>query len=246
MSIIFNNTTVRSAFVGLILISLFVVACNTQKIKIDKNNLIPEKELVSLLVDIYITDGLLSNQKIKLQFSSLDSISAYYQVIEKHGFTKEMMDNTMQYYFIKDTKTLNKIYDQVLGILSEMESHVQKDYRSEQMRLSNLWPGKEFYAMPSTTATDSAKFDIPYSKFGIYTLSFSSVLYPDDQNINPHASIYLVASDSLMTGKRKYFNSVEYLKDGRPHLYTMVVVVPRNKAYQLRGSLFDFHNKTET
>src|SRR5674476_950523 len=111
MKRIFNNSTSRIAFAGLFLISLLIGSCNTQKIKIDKKNLIPEKELVPLLVDIYMSDGLLSNTKIKVRFSSLDSIATYYQVIEKHGFTKEMMDNTMQYYFVKDAKKLNKIYD---------------------------------------------------------------------------------------------------------------------------------------
>jgi hypothetical protein len=242
MKRIFNNITLQITVAGLVLISVLIGSCNTQKIKLDKKNLIPEEELVSLLVDIYIADGLLSNQSIKLQFSSLDSITTYYQVIEKHGYTKEIMDKTMQYYFIKDSKKLNKIYDQVLGILSEMEARVQKDYRTEQIHLANLWPGKDFYAMPSIAGNDSAKFDITNTKFGTYTLSFTSIVYPDDQTVNPAASIYLVASDSLKTGKRIYFKPVEYMKDGRPHLYTMVMIVPKDRTFRLRGSLFDFHN----
>ena len=232
----------RIAFVSLILISLLIGSCNTQKIKIDKKNLIPEKELVPLLVDIYLADGLLANQKIKMQFSSLDSIAAYYQVIEKHGFTKERMDNTMQYYFIMDSKTLNKIYDQVLGIISEMEVHVQKDYRAEQIHILNLWPGKDFYALPSITGTDSTKFELSASRTGTYTLSFTSILYPDDQTVNPGPSVYLVASDSLDTGKRKYFKSIEYIKDGRAHTYNMSMTIPRDKNQQLKGCLYDFHN----
>lgn len=244
MSRLFNKTIMRIAFVSLILISFFIGSCNTQKIKIDKKNLIPEKELVPLLVDIYLADGLLSDQKIKLRFSSLDSISSYYQVIEKHGFTKEMMDKTMQYYFVKDAKKLNKIYDQVLGILSEMEVHVQKDYRTEQIHIANLWPGKDFYAVPSITGNDSAGFYLSSTKPGTYTLTFTSILYPDDQTVNPRANIYLVAHDSLETGKRKYFKSVEYLKDGRPHTYNIVWSVPHDNTRQLRGCLFDFHNST--
>jgi len=241
MKRIFNNSTSRIAFAGLFLISLLIGSCNTQQIKIDKKNLIPEKELVPLLVDIYLADGLLSNTKIKVRFSSLDSIATYYQVIEKHGFTKEMMDKTMQYYFVKDAKKLNKIYDQVLGILSEMEVRVQKDYRTEQIHISNIWPGKDFYAIPSITGNDSTKFDLSAAKPGTYTLSFTSILYPDDQTVNPRASIYLVARDSLETGKRKYFKSVEYLKDGRPHTYNIVMVVQHDNTH-LRGFLIDFHN----
>ena len=239
---ILNNTTIRFALVALILVSLLIGGCGRQKIKVDKKNLIPEKDLISLLVDIYLTDGLLSNQKIKSQFSSLDSISTYYQVIEKHGYTKEMMDKTMQYYFIKDSKKLNKIYDQVLGILSEMESRVQKEYRSEQIRLSNIWHGKDFYSMPSVTGNDSADFALPDTKPGTYTLSFTTTVYPDDQTVNPRPGIYLIARDSLLTGKRKYFKSFEYLKDGLPHTYNMVMAVPHDKTIEIRGSLFDVHN----
>lgn len=235
------NKTLHVAFAALILISVLIGGCGRHKIKVDKKNLIPEKELISLLVDIYIADGLLSDQKIKLRFSSLDSISAYYQVIEKHGYTKEMMDKTMQYYFIKDSKKLNKIYDQVLGILSEMESRVQKDYRSEQIHLSNLWPGKDFYAMPSVSGNDSANFDLPDTKPGTYNLSFTTTLYPDDQTVNPCPGLYLVSRDSLLTGKRKYFKSFEYLKDGLPHSYSIVMNVPNDKTIKIKGSLFDVH-----
>lgn len=227
---------------GLILISLLIGSCNSNKIKVDKRNLIPEKELVPLLVDIYLADGLLSNQKIKLRFSSLDSIASYYQIIEKHGFTKEMMDKTMQYYFVKDARNLNKIYDQVLGILSEMEVHVQKDYRTEQIHISNLWPGRDFYAVPSVTGNDSTKFDLSLTKPGTYSLLFTFILYPDDQTVNPRSSTYLVARDSMETGKRKYFKSIEYLKDGRPHTYNIVMNVPHDKTRMLRGCLFDLHN----
>ena len=239
---IFYNIKTRIIIVGLILISLLIGSCNTQKIKIDKKNLIPQKELVSLLVDIYLADGLLNIPKIKSRFSSLDSITSYYQIIEKHGFTKERMDKTIQYYFVKDPKELNKIYDQVLGILSAMEVHVQNDYRTEQIHILNIWPGKDFYALPSLTGIDSVKFDFPLTNPGTYTLSFTSILYPDDQSVNPKASVYLVARDSLETGKRKYFKSVEYLKDGRPHLYTMVFIAPHNNMIQLRGCLFDSQN----
>ena len=67
------------------------------------------------MTDIHLADGLLILPKIKTMYSSLDSITAYTQIIEKHGYTKEIMDKTMKYYFIKDPKKLNKIYDQVLG-----------------------------------------------------------------------------------------------------------------------------------
>ena len=81
-------------------------------------------------------------------FSSLDSILSYIYIIENHGYSKEIMDKTMKYYFIKNPKKLIKIYDQVLGILSEMESLVEKEAVLTAVHIKNLWTGEEFYSFP--------------------------------------------------------------------------------------------------
>ena len=72
----------RFTFLILIIISIMMGSCSGRKNKLDKKNLIPEKDLVSILTDIYITDGLLTVPNIILRASSLDSITTYYQVIE--------------------------------------------------------------------------------------------------------------------------------------------------------------------
>jgi hypothetical protein len=152
------------------MLSILTGSCTSRKNKLDKKNLIPEKELVSLLTDIHIADGLLELPSVNKWASALDSISSYYQVIEKHGYTKENMDKTMKYYFLKEPKKLNKIYDQVLGILSEMEARVGKELSLEKARISNLWKGKDFYSSPSLSDYDSTKFEITLYKKGVYTL----------------------------------------------------------------------------
>jgi hypothetical protein len=230
----------RFGFLILIIISLMAVSCSGRKPKLDNKHLIPEKELVSLLTDIHLATGLLTLPSINAWASSLDSITSYYQIIEKHGYTKEIMDKTMKYYFYKDPKKLNKIYDQVLGILSEMESHVEKDSNGLLSRNSNLWPGKDFYSIPSLSGNDSTMFDITLSRSGYYTLSFSATLFPDDQSANPRASVYLSSPDSIETGSRKYYNSIDFLKDGQPHNYKLSIPVPENKIRHLKGWLYDF------
>src|ERR1035437_6037838 len=174
----------RFAFLILIIFSIMMGSCSSRKNKMNKKNLIPEKELVSLLTDIHIADGLLTLPKINSWASSLDSISSYYQVIEKHGYTKEVMDRTMKYYFLNNPKKLNKIYDQVLGILSEMESRVEKESIVEMAHIFNKWPGKEFYLLPGLSGNDSTMFDITLFRPGIYILTFSATLFPDDQSLN--------------------------------------------------------------
>jgi hypothetical protein len=241
MTLIKNSVT-RFAFLILIITSVFAGACSSRKSRLDRRNLIPEKELVSILTDIHIADGLLVLPKINSWSISLDSITSYYHVIEKHGYTKEIMDKTMAYYFIKNPKKLNKIYDQVLGILSEMESQAEKESMNQFAQVSNQWPGKDYYAVPSHSGNDSTMFDLTIYRSGIYTLSFSATLFPDDQSHNPKTTAYLVSPDSIITGKKVMLKSINYLKDGRPHNYTVNFSTPENKIIHLRGWLYDFNN----
>jgi hypothetical protein len=233
---------IRFTILILIMFSLIAGSCSGRKNKLDHRNLIPEKELVSILTDVHIADGLLILPKIYYLFSSLDSIPSYYQIIEKHGYSKETMDKTMKYYFIKKPKELIRIYDQVLGILSEMESLIEKEVILEQGRIANLWPGKENYSFPDPSGTDSTRFDITLNRPGIYTLKFSATLFPDDQSANPRITAYLCHQDSIETGKRDYIETINYLKDGQPHTYTLIVKIPDIRTLHLRVWLYDFDN----
>jgi hypothetical protein len=234
-----------SRFVNLILILilLMLVSCSDRKNDAGKKDLIPEKELISLLTDIHLADGLLALPKIYDMYSSLDSITAYSHVIEKHGYTKELLDKTMKYYFINDPKNLNRIYDQVLGILSEMESQVESESMTETAHLLNQWPGKDFYAFPARSGNDSTMFDVTLVRPGVYTLTYTATLFPDDQSVNARSTVYSCSADSLLTGKRKYVKTLDFLKDGRPHIYKLNFSVPQSKTHHLRGWLFDFDNR---
>jgi len=228
----------------LMIISLIAGACTSRKSKLDRKNLIPEKDLISVLTDIHIADGLLTLPTINAWYSNLDSITTYIQVIEKHGYTKEIMDKTMNYYFVNDPKKLNKIYDQVLGILSEMESRVEKQAAVELARIMDLWRGKEFYSFPALSGNDSAMFSTTLYNPGIYKLSFSLTVFPDDQIINPRTIAYTSSSDSLDMSKKRYITSIQYLKDGRPHNYNLFFQV-EGTISRLRGWLIYFEDQPD-
>jgi hypothetical protein len=233
---------IRVTLLLAILFSLLCGSCSSRKNKLDHGDLIPEKELVSILTDVYIADGLLIIPKIHHLFFSLDSLSTYFYIIEKHGYSKETMDKTLKYYFIKKPKKLIEIYDQVLGILSEMESIVEREAALAEGRKENLWTGKEFYSFPTPAGTDSSQFDIKFKKPGLYTLSFSAALFPDDQSVNPRITVYLCHPDSIETGKRQYIETINYIKDGQPHIYTLTLNVPKNRTLHFRGCFYDFDN----
>lgn len=237
------KTLIRPSLLVLIVFPLLIASCTDRKYKLDKENLIPEKDLLAILTDIHIADGLLSIPSINYRFSSLDSIRTYYQVIEKHGYTKEAMDKTMKYYFVNNPKELNKIYDRILVVLGEMQARAEKESKLLQTRLLNLWPGKEFYDEPTIRGNDSTQFNVKFAKPGTYTLKFSATLYPDDQSINPKASVYSVVSDSVETGKKHYIKCPEYLKDGRSHNYFISFRLTQERLTNFRGRLLENNNK---
>ncbi len=229
----------------LIIFSLLTGSCTSRTNKLDRSNLIPEKELISIITDLYITNGLLNIPKIRNDFARIDSISSYREVIEKHGFTKEVMDKTMKYYFIKNPKKLVKIYDQALGKLSEMDSRLQKEEVILQNRGANIWTGKDSYSYPPSRGTESAGFDIAAAVTGMYAISCSVTLFPDDQTVNPRMTAYTINPDSITTGKRYYIPSINYIKDGRPHLYSFPVRIADKSHFSLKGLLYDFDNNPD-
>jgi hypothetical protein len=201
--------------------------------------MIPEKELTSIITDLYISDGLLTLPRINHWYYQLDSLSVYKTVIEKHGYTKEAMDKTLKYYFIKKPKKLIKIYDQVLAVLSEMESRYEKEVILMQSKLSNLWKGKDIYAFPDASGNDSTDFAITVVNPSSYTLKFTVTLYPDDQAINPRMTAYTCNPDSIETGKRHYYKTISYIKDGQPHTYSLIINALKKSDYHFRGLLFN-------
>jgi hypothetical protein len=233
---------IRFTLFIIILFSLTAGSCSRRKNKLDHNELIPEKELVSILTDVHIADGLLSLPNIRYWFSSLDSLTAYNKIFEKHGYSKETMDKTMKYYYIKKPKRLIVIYDQVLGLLSEKESLLEKEILLAEGRIINRWTGKEFYCLPDLRETDSTRFDLTLNDPGLYTLTFFATLFPDDQSVNPRITVYSCHPDSIETGKRNYVKTMKYIKDGRPHTYSIIFRVLERRSFHLRGWLYDFDN----
>jgi hypothetical protein len=231
-------------FTFLILVLFFLVACSCsgRRSKLDRRHLIPEKKLTALITDVYISDGLLSLPNIRNLFSNMDSTSCYIEVIKKHGYTKEDMDKTMKYYFIENPKQLIKIYDQVLAILSEMQARYEKEVSLIQGKVSNYWTGHSIYSFPDPSGNDSSNFDINVPNAGLFTLSFTITLYPDDQSFNPRVTLYTCHPDSIETGKRHYIRTVNYLKDGLPHTYLLYIRTLNKSSFHIRGLLYNSDN----
>ena len=151
----------------------------------------------------------------------------------------------MHYYFVRKPKELISIYDGILGKLSEMESLLEKEVMISREHASNVWPGDRTYYFPEPSGNDSVGFEVTLSGSIIYTLKFTVTIFPDDQSVNPRARFYSCDADSVLTGTKKYYESLPFIKDGQPHKYTMRVRGELNKIIKVKGNLYDSDKHTE-
>ena len=235
---------IRVNFLILIVILLLNGSCTSREARTDSKGLIPEKVFISLITDLYIADGLLTLPKYHTMYSSLDSMVAYYPILEKYGYKKVNMDKTLRYYYIKNPKKLISIYDQVLAILSERESRADKEGILEEERKNNLWTGKDYYSLPMKTGSDSIAFNVPINIPGIYTLSFNATLFPDDQSMNTHQAVF-TTTDSTGTLNRQFIKTLNFLKDGQRHDYLLLIKISGKTPAYIKGLLYDYDNSID-
>jgi hypothetical protein len=213
-------------YIILVLIAFSAAAgsCSGRKNKAEHKDIIPEKDLTSILTEVHIADGLLSIPEIRYKFTKGDTLESYINIIEKYGYTKPQMDRTMRYYFVKKPKKLVKIYDKVLGRLSEMESRVDKELQGFVPRQMNIWPGKQFYSLSDPYCEDTSLVDFSSNFYGTLYLKFTLTIYPDDQSVNPVMGLYFSKTDSTGNEEKTGFSPVPFIKDGHPHDYKLSLI----------------------
>jgi hypothetical protein len=203
----------------LLIFSILALSCTGRKNKAGHRDIIPEKDLVPILTDIHIADGLLSLPKINFMFSNSDTLGNYVDIIRKHGYTKDQMDRTMRFYFMRRPRKLVKIYDKVLGGISELESRISRESPDYSLGEANIWQGKPSYSFPDPSDKDSAWVDFQAVYLQDYSLKFTLTIYPDDQSVDPCLGLYFSHNDSAGHERRIPFTSLRFIKDGRPHSF---------------------------
>lgn len=231
---------------AVIIFSLLLNGCSdNQEGKPVPKRVIPEKDFISILTDLYLTDGLLTVSQIRDMFPGKDSVATYIDIITGHGYTKEAMDMTLEYYFVKRPKRLIKIYDHILGKLTEMDTRLANSPDETATIIINEWKGLPSYSYP-----DHSGFEVPQFNFKLlsnrhYSLIFTVTVYPFDQTANPGFTAWFCNADSSETGKRFYLPSIKYINDGYPHTYSVEGINERNYAVVFKGNLYDIENNPE-
>jgi len=204
---------------ALLAIALIAGSCTGRRAKAEHRNIIPEKDFILILTDVYLADGLLSLPELNYKYCVGDTIASYIEIIKGYGYTKQEMDRTIRYYFIKKPKEFIKIYDKVLGKLSEMESRVDKELPFAGTRELNIWPGKSFYSFPDHSIENTNSLDLPVNFKGALNFKFTITIFPDDQSTDPCPGLFFSHTDSAGNEEKVFFPKIPYLKDGQPRTY---------------------------
>lgn len=232
---VLNNNSLYP-FVKVPLIVLFLISvlfsCSPTY---NKQKIIPTRDLVDILTELYIADGLLVLPQVRAMYANKDSTTNYLDIIQRHGLTKERLDNTMRYYFEKEPKKFENIYDQVLTKLNEKQALLEKEKPPEVLLSPELWTARNSFLIPESGTMDSAWFSIAIKDTGNYILEFSTILYTDDQSTNPRVTVFFWHSDSTKSGSRNYWTEVNLPRDGQRHNYSLSKINSDTTVTHLNG-----------
>lgn len=98
-------------------------SCTQHEQKFHKSELIPAKDLVQVLCDLHLADGLLSLSEVRNDYNDMDSLGQYVSILESYGYSLKQLNNTIEYYS-SDPETLNKIYEKVIMQLTATEMEI--------------------------------------------------------------------------------------------------------------------------
>ena len=225
-------------FVVAILLFLISGSCHNSDRPM-KKDIIPRGKFTSVLSDIYLADGMLILPAIHSKFQTRDSIDAYIDIIQSHGYTYEAMQKTLEYYFFRKPKKMVRIYDHILGDFTEIETRIENTTEESPRREINLWTGNPVFYYPAPEGSGDPLIDQTMKAPGTFTLTFTIVIYPDDPSVNPHLSLWYCNADSVGTGKRTYIRTLNYIKDGQPHNYVINGSVRENHPVVIKGNLLE-------
>ena len=113
------------------LLFLFLYSCTQTEQKFHKSELIPAKDLVPVLYNLHLTDGLLSLSEVRNDYNDMDSLGAYSCILASYGYSLEQLNNTIEFYS-NDPETLNEIYEKVITQLTELEVEIKSSDQEKE------------------------------------------------------------------------------------------------------------------
>ena len=105
----------------LLILSLMLVtlvACS-KKTEISGKEFIPRDELVDMLVDLHLVDGITNDRKFYRVYEDVDSVDLFGPILEKYQVSQQMFDTTI-YEYSRHPEIFDQVYNDVLTKLNIM------------------------------------------------------------------------------------------------------------------------------
>lgn len=111
---------------------LLLPACS-QKEKIHGKEFIPRDDLVHIITDIHLMDGITNDMRFYRKYNPEDSIDLYGSIFEKYNTDKDQYKRTIEEYS-KYPELLDEVYDEVIMqlnlIIEKEESFEEEDVQT--------------------------------------------------------------------------------------------------------------------
>lgn len=233
--------TLKYILSGLLLVA--ALSCNENR-PAKPEIIIKPGPMVNILTDLYLADGLMNVPEIRRANQQKDSVEAYMEIIESHGFSKEVFDTNLEYYFLSKPKKFEAIYDGVLDRLSRMEDENIQASKPEEPAIRNLWNQKTSFRLPDDGTSNPISFAISIPGTGNYSIKLRANIFEDDQSEDLSTEVYFWYDDGSEEGVRDYWDKHIYEKSSRTRNVTLEKKLVDSLYTELRGELLHFSPKS--
>lgn len=196
---------------------------------------------------MHIADALAVNRTVNDQFQNLDSSLVYSSVLNKHGYTKNELVKTMEYYTTKPDK-LAKIYDEVFSELSrESEKFKATRNKYSYSNTDDVWKAKNTrYRITGREAMYPKAFEFPIDSFGTYVIHVSIKMTDEDSSKNARLIAYFFSPENDVPEKRLYFKKTPIPKSKYPREYILVKKCKDSSLTHMRIIIPSYENEDST
>jgi len=117
------------------IIILLSTGCSDKK-QIKGKEFIPRDDMMEMMVDIHLLDGITNDVKFYRKYNPNDSIDLYGQIFEKYGYKRAQFDTTLVEY-ARNPHLLNALYNDVMGELNLLQDQLTKEEEEKREKKAN-------------------------------------------------------------------------------------------------------------
>jgi hypothetical protein len=230
-------------FLPLIIALVLLFSCKNDGSK----KLIPRKELIPLLVDLHVTDAIAVSSTLSDQFGKLDSALLYGTVMDRYGYSKEELFQTLNYYTSKPEK-LMEIYDEVFALLSARSEEAKAEYNKySSQNTRHIWrPEKNRFEIRGDTIKYPVFDNISIDSLGTYIIDLSIKLNKEDESLDPVLQAYYYDPLNDAPENREYFEEIRLHKSKYARELLLIKELTNPKLTRLRIVPVSYKNEDST